>query len=422
MHERHLVQIGCLKSVDRQYVSVKWSYPWGVSAPKRRIFAAMVKKITTWVLHILVWALFFSLPFLLQPDRRDANEPPSPETQQMEPGAEAPQPSVATARHLFRPGNAAQLPGMRPSLNKIMLLTALLLVAFFYFNQYYLLPKIWKIHGVAAWFATIILTAIIVVGIPVFLREQLIADLRQSAQGFRSPPFLGFGFLVNCVLFLLVAAVSSGFWLAREYRKSAQLIIESENARLDAELAQLKAQINPHFLFNTLNGIYALTLEKSDAAPDALLRLSSLLRYLLGASSADLVLIKDDLEHLKAFVELHQIRLPEKSSVSFVVDGVASKDKKMAPMLLLPFVENAFKYGVSAQETAHIDIRISLNTNTLEFFCENKIVRQKTTKDEVSGIGIKNTRRRLDMIYPNQHELRMEEKDGRFEVNLKINI
>jgi len=291
----------------------------------------------------------------------------------------------------------------------------LLLIGFYYLNFYMLIPKLltkgrrWQYFVSVGIVFTVLLLLLNVIRYAFF---NLPSDAHPAI------PNNGPGVFGAFIMFGLVWAASSGIRLNTEWSKAETRRRESENARLNAELAQLKSQLHPHFLFNTLNGIYTLTLAKNDAAPDAVLKLSHLLRYVMAETDTDFVPLEKDLEHLRHFIELHQMRLTAKTPVAFKVEGDPA-GQQIAPLLLLPFVENAFKYGASARELSPIDISLKITDKALHFTSQNHV---RNRQDDSSGIGIANTRRRLDLLYPEKYELDISEAEGVFKVALQINI
>lgn len=229
------------------------------------------------------------------------------------------------------------------------------------------------------------------------------------------------GMLPFVLTFILIWAVSSGLWLLREWQQSERRLEASERERIAAEFAQLKSQLNPHFLFNTLNGIYTLSLLKSDATPQAIIQLSNLMSYVLTDAGADLVPLEKDLEHLRYFIELGKMRLTELSPVTFDVDeGAGDGGLLIAPLLLLPFVENAFQHGISSSERSPVFIKITIVGKRLDFFCENKILSSGYPAAPQHGIGIANTRRRIELAYPDRHRLDIAQTEGHFRVTLQL--
>ncbi|MDZ7936644.1 MAG: sensor histidine kinase [Emticicia sp.] len=187
--------------------------------------------------------------------------------------------------------------------------------------------------------------------------------------------------------------------------------------KLNAEQAFLKSQLNPHFLFNTLNNIYSLTLTQSPKAPEAVLKLSELMRYMLYESNVEKINLETEVKYLKNFVELQKFRYSKQTYIDFQVAGDLHS-QKVAPLLLIAFVENAFKHGEVSVAGKSLVISLLLNQNNLNFTVKN--FKKDQNKDEVGGVGLENVRRRLDLIYPNQYSLDIEDtKDTYFcELNL----
>ena len=203
-----------------------------------------------------------------------------------------------------------------------------------------------------------------------------------------------------------------------EWHKAEKRRRESENERLKAELNQLKSQLNPHFLFNTLNGIYTLTLTKTGAASNAVLQLSHLLRYVMAETTHDFVPLDRDLEHLQHFVALHQMRLTAQTPVTFTIEGDPA-GQQVAPLLLLPFVENAFKFGSSTRDLSPVQIAVVISEKQLTLSCQNHI---RNPQARSSGIGIANTRRRLELLYKGRYSLRISDQKGMYNVLLNIEL
>ena len=178
-----------------------------------------------------------------------------------------------------------------------------------------------------------------------------------------------------------------------------------ENQRLIAELAFLKSQINPHFLFNSLNNIYSLAYQKAESTPYAILKLSEILRYMLYESNDNFVSLQKEIAYLESFIDLQKIRFKSKTNVSLTIQGTISHQQIM-PLLLISFVENAFKHGITTDEKHPIRIHISINENKMLFTIQNK--KNNYNKDTTSGIGMVNVIRRLDLTYPDQYKLEIK--------------
>ena len=188
---------------------------------------------------------------------------------------------------------------------------------------------------------------------------------------------------------------------------------------LNTEISFLKAQINPHFLFNTLNSIYALTLVKSEKAPDAVVKLSGMMRYAVSEASQSQVSLSKEVSYITNYIELQKLRITDKIVITFDVIG-DPENKQIAPFLLIPFVENAFKYGVNSEENSDIWIRIEINEDDLQMQIENNKVFVRKDKNYGTSLGIKNTKERLHLMYPGKHLLKI--RDGKYDFSVSLYI
>ncbi|RZL07981.1 MAG: histidine kinase [Hymenobacter sp.] len=215
------------------------------------------------------------------------------------------------------------------------------------------------------------------------------------------------------VLYGLLYAVIRHQLLAERRRR------ETEQANTTAELTFLRSQLNPHFLFNILNDIYALVYQKSDAAPGALLKLSELLRYMLHEAHHDRVLLSRELDYLGGLIELQRIGNKGNMHLDYQLRGMLN-GQTIAPLLLVPFVENAFKHGVLTNAAQPVTLHLSLTATTLDFCLHN--AKQAQQKDQLGGIGLANVRRRLALLYPNGHTLRVADTPTDFQVTLHLDL
>jgi len=193
-------------------------------------------------------------------------------------------------------------------------------------------------------------------------------------------------------------------------------ILETQLQIKDQELRLLKMQIHPHFLFNSLNTIYGFALKKKDEAPEMILKLSNLLDYILYQIEKPQVLLMDEINHLLDYVSLEKMRFHDTLEVKTTIN-VSNKTIQIAPMLLVPFVENAFKHGDIISGSLHISIQIKIENNTLIFEIENTSIKENKTD---KGIGLENIKKRLKMLYPNKHILETKQTEHYFKVNLRI--
>ncbi|MBO0934874.1 sensor histidine kinase [Fibrella aquatilis] len=189
--------------------------------------------------------------------------------------------------------------------------------------------------------------------------------------------------------------------------------------KVSAELAMLKLQVSPHFLFNTLNNIRWLARQKSQKTEDAVVKLSQLLRYMLYQAQRDRVPLTQEIEHLHHYIDLQQMRLNDRQTVDFVVTGPVEA-LEIEPLLFIPFVENAFKYGLHGQETSHIQIRLVVADNELLFSVQNPDFTTSGASSEDSGIGIANVAQRLTLHYPGRHTLHYGTEAGKFNIALTL--
>jgi hypothetical protein len=218
----------------------------------------------------------------------------------------------------------------------------------------------------------------------------------------------------------MVTGLSLGLRFSEKMILNEKLRKEAEKAKLNTELAFLKHQINPHFLFNTLNSIYSLALIKSDLTAEAVMKLSDMMRYVIQDVKHETVPLELELEYMTHYVELQKIRLNEQVEVHMTLDG-DPKPYQIPPMILVPFIENAFKYGTSTHEPAMIRIDMKIHGGFLAFKVTNQVFTGRE-KPETFGIGIENTRQRLNLIYPGRHKLELTNNGKVFIVNIEISL
>ena len=209
------------------------------------------------------------------------------------------------------------------------------------------------------------------------------------------------------------------FWFINQ-KQNQQLMQE----KLESELKFLKSQIHPHFLFNTLNNLYALTLDKSDKAPEVVVKLSDLLSYMLYECNVPYVPLEKEVQLLKDYLDLEKIRYQNELLIDFDIQGRVN-GKMIAPLLLIPFVENGFKHGLSKQiDNPWINILMEMKDDVLLFTVENNSpkVDQGDETGYTEGIGLKNVRRRLDLIYGRKYKLDVEDRGGLFKIKLELDL
>ncbi len=226
--------------------------------------------------------------------------------------------------------------------------------------------------------------------------------------------------IVSIILFVTVWSLSTAICVIREWKRTESRVIQAEADKANAELSFLKAQINPHFLFNTLNNIYSLAITKNENTAESILKLSNIMRYVTDDVTEDYVSLENEIECLRDYIDLQRLRLGKKMTVEFTVEGYVT-GKKIAPLILMNFIENVFKYGISNHEPSAIDIKLSVQNDNIRFFCRNRLFETKKPSAR-AGIGVQNTRQRLQRLYPDRHFLNITTGDGFYTVQLTLQV
>jgi hypothetical protein len=219
-------------------------------------------------------------------------------------------------------------------------------------------------------------------------------------------------------IFLMIMALSTAIRTVQQWQLTEQRAARAEADKASAELSFLKAQINPHFLFNTLNNIYTLAVTKDDHAPDSIMKLSNIMRYVTDDVTADFVPLQSEIDCISDYIELQRLRISNNTTVNFTVDGKPD-GKKIAPLVFMTFIENVFKYGISKHENSTIDIHIGISSSVITFVCSNRIF-AVSRENQRTGIGINNTRQRLAHLYPDKHELNISNQNNLYTVRLTL--
>lgn len=335
------------------------------------------------------------------------------------------------------------------------LITKIVPILLFYLNYYFLLSRFFEKKKYALYFSTTILAITLVCAADIYLRSHVpgimpgpiresVMRLRNvpepirtyfidsmSAGSFpdvpperfrqrlttRSEPVLFFSInrtLSTCLFLLLLGGMIR---LAYSFIKNQNEKRNLENANLYAEVNFLKSQINPHFLFNTLNSIYSQAHARSENTEFSILKLSELLRYSLYDSGADKVPLADDIQYINNYIDLQRLRLSPKVKLNYKVGGYPD-GKFIAPLLLISFIENAFKHGISYTQASVITIDIKIFEETLTLTVSNPIVEKDSFAP--GGLGLKNVTRRLELLYPHQYKLLFHHSGDQYTVNLKV--
>ncbi|MEO5890969.1 MAG: sensor histidine kinase [Ferruginibacter sp.] len=226
--------------------------------------------------------------------------------------------------------------------------------------------------------------------------------------------------IISIELFILVIAISIALILGKRWRLAVQEASRAEADKANAELSFLKAQINPHFLFNTLNNIYSLALTKNENVADSIMKLSNIMRYVTDDVNEDFVSLEKELDSIGDYISLQRLRLGKKAAIDFIIEGDIS-GKVIAPLILMPFVENAFKHGISNAAESNILIKLTATQNQIVFYTGNKLF-ATPRNTERTGIGNTNTKKRLAQVYPEKHLLDIASQNGLFTVHLVMYI
>jgi hypothetical protein len=290
----------------------------------------------------------------------------------------------------------------------------ILLIIVFYVNYFFLIPKLLFQKKYILYFLICIFLFFFLFESPRWITELFMPQrpiMRPDENAMKMFPML----FSNSILMFISVFVSS---IALRINKRLQQI---ESFKYNTQLNNLRAQINPHFLFNTLNSIYSVTIKKAPEAADMVEKLAEMMRFTLKESQSDFVSLQNEITYIQNYIELQKIRLDNNVKINFQVHGDL-KPYRIAPLLLIPFVENAFKYGVNSEENSLIDIHIKLLKNILNVSIKNNIVNLDHSLIEKNGVGIENTLKRLDLIYPHQHQCAITETENVFTVNLTITL
>ncbi|MFZ4401094.1 MAG: sensor histidine kinase [Bacteroidales bacterium] len=342
--------------------------------------------------HLTAWFCFLSLPFYFSPKPPDNNYQPD--------------------QYFYF----------------YYLLTNLLLICFYYLNAEVLIPKLLARRKIFFYIISIALLFFLIVIFPEYLKTQpdfVATGLPKGPgghEGHGPGPWPGQKHVFNAMValtFFFIFIISSGIKIINEWFETEKNKTLIEKEKLQTELSNLKAQINPHFLFNVLNTIYALSLKKSDNTPDAVMQLSKLLRYIVNETQADKVPLEKEIDCINNYIDLQKMRLSETVEITYKKTGQFN-ECNIAPLILIAFVENVFKHGISTHEFSPILFSLSMEDNQFIFKTQNKIFRQK---DEGSaGIGLENAKKRLKLIYPDMHTLLITESETMFNVELSITL
>ncbi len=286
-----------------------------------------------------------------------------------------------------------------------------------YFNLYVLVPQFLMKKKYLSYFFSLIMS-VVLVGFPMAVIFYLSRTVDEtSKQDIWSPGF----FVANIVTTSYAIAITMTLKLMKQWYEKERFTQQLEKVNMETELKYLKSQINPHFLFNSLNSLYALTLKKSDHAPELVLKLSDILRYLLYEAGEKQVTLEKELNYLRNYLEMEQLRQGERVTLTFTVSG-NPRGQMIEPMLFIPFVENSFKHGINNNVNAGwIRIHINIEDRELFFSIDNsKPANAEKPADYKGGIGVENIRKRLLLLYPDRHVMEVKDTPNVYSVNLHL--
>ena len=342
-------------------------------------------RFNSWLIHLVFWAVYLALPFLVRPN-----------------------PSSTDFKEIER-------------FQRWTILYSLVCfshVPIFYFHTEILIKKILKKKGVLLYLLGILILIVISFNFNDFIRDLIFEPNNEQHRGngfFRRGPLMSGIFQI-----LFIFAIGYIYQNVVDNMKEKELQKESENETLKSELSFLRSQISPHFMFNVLNSVVSLSRRKPEMVEPVVIKLSELMRYMLYETNDSSVPLEKEALYLESYIDLQKIRFGSDISIDFT-QQLDNKQMHIEPMLLIPFVENAFKHGVGLVENPSIQIHLSCDTKRLYFKVENKISQSTKLekKDDSSGIGLSNVRRRLELLHPN-HILDINETNDRYTVQLTI--
>lgn len=283
-------------------------------------------------------------------------------------------------------------------------------IGIFYFNAYFLYPKLltkkrWWLY-LPALVALVIFSNFLKL---LFLRldpDFILTDINRRIIFFSIVPFIA-----GSIIYRLIS----------DRIRFERLEKEARSERLMAELKFLRSQVSPHFLFNMMANMVSLARQKSDILEPSLIRLSELLRYMLYESNQEQIPLSEEIEHLENYIALQQLRFGEDAATEVMIKN-DSPGSRIEPMLLVPFIENAFKHGIGLVKDPFIRIGLSAENGNLHFRVSNNYEKENRSKDKNSGIGLANVRNRMNLLYPGKFQLNLTDEDQIFTIDLKLDL
>lgn len=303
-------------------------------------------------------------------------------------------------------------PHRNPEFTEHIWLELSTVVPLFYLITLVLIPYVFKKKGVWYFFGYLFLVNLLFLVIQYVLNTTLLAFEGPLGEGFNMKGFFPL---------IMISGIASTYGLLLEFIERESKIEDLRNEQLRSELSFLRSQISPHFIFNILNSIVYLIRTKADQkAEEVTIRLSSLMRYMLYDSDQSMVPLDREVDYVQNYIDLQRMRFEDDVQITFHVNGTVD-GSMIEPMLLIPFVENAFKHGVGFVREPFIQVKLSFDKGVLDFQVENKIGKLlEDQKDESSGIGLKNVTRRLELLYPGKHQIEVKQDEAFFKIHLNM--
>jgi hypothetical protein len=298
-----------------------------------------------------------------------------------------------------------------------------LLVAFFYFHYYFIIAKYYYSKQIIKYIFSVFGWFMLVTFLPNLFFQNTnppTINVPYHFCGYHFHPFF------NTILNLLLDTHNSYYpfisiWFLSVVMHITSRLKQIASEKMETELAFLKAQINPHFLFNSLNSIYSLALSKSDKAPDAVLKLSEMMRYVTDESKNEFVPLDKEVNYLNNYIELQTMRMPASTKLEYKI-SITEAHKQIAPLILIHFIENAFKHGLSTEVNSTIQIDIICTDDELSLYTANPKLNSPKYNQGEDSIGLQNTVNRLEFMYPNKHKLTIDDTPTHYFVTLKMNL
>lgn len=292
-------------------------------------------------------------------------------------------------------------------------------MAIVYINFKILLPKYFDAQR-TKYVNYVFYLFLMVVSVSVFIERELITMIK--VPGYFILPPLYFVIFQHALMDLIAFWISTSLYLLNKEEQNKIKIEELKKQRIETELKLLKSQINPHFLFNALNNIYAISYTSDPSTPDKILRLSNMLRYVLYDCTSDFVKLTSEVDYISDFIEFQQMKTEHKQNIKFCIN-IEDESYKITPMLLIPLIENSFKYSkIDKDCRGFVNIRLEQKDKKLEFKLTNSIPTIPAVKNIMGegGIGLDNVKKRLELIYPSRYTLNVNNTLNEFKVNLAI--